>query len=68
MILGGKLPGKVGRCRFFKGHTIVCPFFSIPVKSILSGKYAFLRLCSKWKKSMKALELLEGLIWTLMVK
>ena len=29
MILGGKLPGKVGRCRFIKGDSLGSPFFVV---------------------------------------
>ena len=61
MILGGKLPGKVGRCRFFL-------FFEFkPAASLLSESTLFSD-CTGFAVRMKSVKLGSGLvIWTLPV-
>ena len=74
MILGGKLPGKVGRCRFFitlmKDSQKTVFFCRNPAASLLSeSMVSFDSLCgiTARKETMKLAVLHLRVIWTLPV-
>ena len=75
MILGGKLPGKVGRCRFFYYFNVRQPFGCLfycrnPAASLLSeSMVSFDPLCgiAARKETMKLAGLCLRVIWTLPV-